>query len=86
LKRPPEAGQALVADGVSITARLSISERAIEAIAASQLGRVGEVSFGGQFAPSLQGVGYGESNTVTGRWSLGDPNGERVPQAEQADG
>jgi hypothetical protein len=34
----------------------------------------------GQFAPSLQGVGYGESNTVTGRGSPGDPNGERVPR------
>jgi hypothetical protein len=34
----------------------------------------------GQIAPSLQGVGYGQSNTVTERWSLGDPNGERVPE------
>lgn len=33
----------------------------------------------GQFAPSLRGVGYGESNLITGCWSLGDPNGEKVP-------
>src|SRR5262249_62027945 len=32
----------------------------------------------GQFDPFVQGVGYGESNTVTGRGSLGDPKGERV--------
>src|SRR5215831_17605712 len=30
----------------------------------------------GQFAPSQQGVEHGESNTVTGRGSLGDPNSE----------
>src|SRR5262249_1433058 len=33
----------------------------------------------GQFAPSQQGVEHGESNTVTARGSLADPNGERVP-------
>ena len=37
-----------------------------------------------QFASSRQGVGYGESNTVTGLGSLRDPTGERVPGAEQA--
>ena len=36
----------------------------------------------GQFASSLQGIAYGENNTVTGRGSLGDPNGERVPLAD----
>src|SRR5215831_11013708 len=38
----------------------------------------------GQFAPSLQGVGYGESNTVTGLGSPRDPNGECVPCSESS--
>jgi len=36
----------------------------------------------GQIAPSLQVIGHGESNTVTGRGSPGDPNGERVPGSD----
>src|SRR5262249_51583526 len=36
----------------------------------------------GQFAPSLQGVGYGEGNTVTRHGSLSDPNGARVPEPD----
>ena len=35
-----------------------------------------------QFAPSLQCIGYDGSNSVTGRGSQGDPNGERVPAAD----
>jgi hypothetical protein len=35
-----------------------------------------------QFAPSLQCIGYDGSNSVTGRGSQGDPNGERVPQGD----
>src|SRR5215468_6903107 len=33
-------------------------------------------------ANSVQGIGYGESNTVTGHGSLGDPNEERAPKPD----
>jgi len=39
--------------------------------------QMGEIRLAeGQFAPSLQGIGYGQSNPVTGRGSLSDPNGK----------
>src|SRR5262249_9488534 len=38
----------------------------------------------GQFAPSQQGVEHGESNIVTGRGSLGDPNAEECHKRTNA--